>query len=281
VYADDIVLLAPSFEAAQRMLDAVIRETKLAGLRVNVGKTKFLVRGDLAASVGEIRVEDVAIERVEDFKYLGSQMGSVEVDIHARCTAASRAFGRLLPVWKTPLAVDVKLRAFQAIVEPILFYGCETWPLTVGRERVIVGHWFSLVRRIVNRRWPYVFQSNEDILKEFKLVGPAQTLRGRFLRHFGHALRTSQRETSAGVKLSPLSMVVGWSGESGLRCTARNGVTQETVALRRGKGNLCTSLSYCVRLLGYRNGDLEDVLALAQKRESWRRLVEFSTRLSL
>ena len=47
-------------------------------------------------------------------------------------------------------------------------------------ERVIVGHWFSLVRRIVNRRW-----------------------------HFGHALRTSQREKSAGVKLSP-PVDCGW-----------------------------------------------------------------------
>ena len=50
VYADDIALLAPSFEVAQQMLDAVVHETQFAGLRVNAGKTKFLVRGDLAAS---------------------------------------------------------------------------------------------------------------------------------------------------------------------------------------------------------------------------------------
>jgi hypothetical protein len=158
-------------------------------------------------------------------KYLGSHIGSVELDIQARCTAASRAFGRLVPVWKAPLAVEVELRAFKAMVEPILFYGCEAWPLTAGRERALVGHWFYMVRRIVNRRWPFVFQSNEAILEEFKLVGPAQTLRGRLLRHFRHALRISQREKSAGVKLSSLSMVAEWSGASGLRCTARNGGT--------------------------------------------------------
>jgi hypothetical protein len=43
----------------------------------------------------------------------------------ARCSAASRAFGRLLPAWKSPLAVEVKSRAFKAMVEPMLFYGCE------------------------------------------------------------------------------------------------------------------------------------------------------------
>ena len=179
-----------------------------------------------------------------------------------------------MAVWKAPLAVETKLRAFKAVVEPIMFYGCETWALTVGRARTLVSHWFFLVRRIVNRRWPFVRQSNEAILAEFKLICPLSRLRERFLRHYGHALRTSQRETSAGVKLSPLSMVVKWSGECGSLCRARDGVVQQSYVLRRGKGNLCTSLSYCVRLLGLRNGDVEGLQLLAQKKETWRRLVD-------
>jgi hypothetical protein len=272
VYADDIVLLAPSFEVAQRMLDAVIRETSLAGLQINVDKTKVLVRGDLVRSEGEVRVGDVVLERVEDFKYLGSQIGSVDLDVQGRCRAASRAFGRLMPVWKSPMAAEVKLRAFKAMVEPILFYGCETWALTDGKRRTVVGHWFRLVRQIVNRRWPRVFQSNEAILEEFKLSDPAKLLATRLLKHYGHALRTSQREKSAGVKLSPLSMVVQWSGEHGWKCTARNGMVRERYVLRRGKGNLCTLPSYCLRLLGFRNDDLEELQLLAQKKETWRRL---------
>ncbi len=102
-YADDVVLLAPSFEVAQQMLDAVVRETTLAGLQVNVAKTKFLVRGDLASSSGELLLACVPLERVDDFKYLGSYIGSVDRDINERCIAASRAFGRLLPIWQAPL----------------------------------------------------------------------------------------------------------------------------------------------------------------------------------
>jgi hypothetical protein len=135
VYADDIALLAPSFAVAQQMLDAVIRETRLAGLRVNAAKTKFLVRGDLARSEGKLIVDGVSLERVNDFKYLGSYIGSTDRDIAERCNAASRAFGRLVPVWKAPLSVATKLLVFKVTVEPILLYGCETWALTKVRER--------------------------------------------------------------------------------------------------------------------------------------------------
>jgi hypothetical protein len=212
VYADDIVLLAPSFKVAQWMLDAVARECRPLGLLINVKKTKFMVRGDLRATDGELRVDGERIEAVDDFKYLGSFIGSVDKDIEARCNAASRAFGRLMNVWKGPLEMETKLEVFKTVVQPILFYACETWPLTARRQSKLVGHWFAMVRKITRRRYPYVRQSNASLIDEFKLKHPAQFLRERFLKHYGHALRTLSRETCAGVKLSPLSTVVAWNG---------------------------------------------------------------------
>ena len=43
------------------------------------------------------------IERIKEFKYIGS----VDKDIDVRCKAASRQFGRLLPLWQAPLRVAV------------------------------------------------------------------------------------------------------------------------------------------------------------------------------
>ncbi len=71
------------------------------------------------------------------------------------CKAASRAYGRLMPVLNAPLRVETKLRVFKAMVEPVLFYACETWPLTLRREQRLTSHWFRLIRQIVNCRWPY------------------------------------------------------------------------------------------------------------------------------
>ena len=69
-------------------------------------------------------------------------------------------------------------------------------------------------------------------------------------------------------------MVVQWNGECGPMCRPRGGVEQKSYVFRRGKGTLCTSLSYCVRLLGLRNGNVEGLQLLAQKDETWRRLVD-------
>ncbi len=75
-------------------------------------KTKYIVRGDFVHTPGKITVDGVPIKRVEDFKYLGTSVGSVGRDIEERCKAASRAYGCLMPVWKAPLRVETKLRVF-------------------------------------------------------------------------------------------------------------------------------------------------------------------------
>jgi hypothetical protein len=74
-------------------------------------------------------VDGAPMNRVEDFKYLSTYVGSV-----GRDKAASRAYGRLMPVWKALLRVETKLRVFKAIVEPVMFYAYETRPLTLRRD---------------------------------------------------------------------------------------------------------------------------------------------------
>ncbi len=102
------------------MLDAAIRETKVAGMRVNVVKTKYIVRGDLAATTGTFTVEGAPIDE---------------------CCKASRAYGRLKLVWKAQ-AFDYRRNC-----------GCSRrwWSLTARRERMLT-HWFTLIQQIVNRR---------------------------------------------------------------------------------------------------------------------------------
>ncbi len=63
---------------------------------------------------------------MEDFKYLGSYVGSVDRDIEERYKAASRAYGSLMLAWKEPLRAVKKLRVLKAMVEPVMLYACET-----------------------------------------------------------------------------------------------------------------------------------------------------------
>ena len=68
-------------------------------------------------------------------------------------------------------------------------------------------------------------------------------------------------------------MVVQGFGEHELRYT-RGGVVRRRRVQRRGEGNLCTLFNYCECLVGRRIGDSKELLDLAQRRETWRRLAK-------
>jgi hypothetical protein len=54
-----------------------------------------MVRGDLVVTPGTVTAEAAPIERVVDFKYMGSYFGWVTRDIDQRCKAAPRVYGHL------------------------------------------------------------------------------------------------------------------------------------------------------------------------------------------
>ena len=77
------------------------------------------------------------IERVDDFKYLGSQIssnGNQEIDAEARLQKATTAFKRLYRgIWKRrDTTLKTKFRVYRALIEPIASYGTESWTLTTN-----------------------------------------------------------------------------------------------------------------------------------------------------
>ena len=264
-------------EVAQEMLDVLADGAKLAGLHVNIKKTEYMVRGDLAATEGELRLEGAVLKRMDEFKYLGTYVGSVDTDIDARLRAADQMIGRLTPIWKLPLnkvSTRSRLKLFTTIVEPILFYGCETWPLTAGRLQKLTAWWFKRVRGILKIRWDQK-KSNAEIIAENDLLkDPKQTLRERFMGLYGHALRTYSREVSAGGALSPLSQVIAWAGQGGTEYTRARGAVTLQHRQRVGKGQSLTVYQYCLSLVDKHLSSPEDLVAFAGCKASWQALTK-------
>ena len=72
--ADGIGRYGMTNEATERMHDAVIRETKMVSLRINLAKTKNMVRRDLVAIPGTVTADGASInERC----ILGSLLGAL------------------------------------------------------------------------------------------------------------------------------------------------------------------------------------------------------------
>ena len=66
---------------------------------------------------------DGQLERVEDFKYLGSYIMSSARDIKVR---KAKALNDMSKIWTSDISRPVKARFFFATVESILLYGSET-----------------------------------------------------------------------------------------------------------------------------------------------------------
>ena len=75
-YADDVNILAGSIRMVKENTEALVVATKEIGLEVNAYKTKYMVmnREQTAGLSHTMKVDNSSIERVEEFKYLGTTL---------------------------------------------------------------------------------------------------------------------------------------------------------------------------------------------------------------
>ena len=104
----------------------------------------------------------IALEEVEDFKYLGSWVNSSERDIKTRKALAWKALNSMKRVWKSNVSNELKTRLFIATVESVLLYGCESWTFTSALERSLDGCYTRMLRAALNISWQS-FVPNEEL----------------------------------------------------------------------------------------------------------------------
>ena len=123
---------------------------------------------------------DVALERVEVFRYLGRllEMGDNDAyGVRARIKKARRAWARIGRVLRSQGAAPrIAGKFFNAVVQAILLYSSETWCLTEGLLRELQGFQTRAAwgmaqehkpRRTEAREWEY--PATEDVLRDVGL----------------------------------------------------------------------------------------------------------------
>ena len=75
-YADDVNILGGSIHTVKENAEALVVATRETGLEVNADKTKYMVmsREQTAGLCHTMKVDNISIERVEEFKYLGTTL---------------------------------------------------------------------------------------------------------------------------------------------------------------------------------------------------------------
>jgi hypothetical protein len=143
LYADDLVLMSKSLRGLQKQLDELNVFYKERDLTVNVKKTKVVIFGSRVNS-SPLHYDGSLVEEVASFRYLGIELhrsGSLKTAVEHLAVVGQRAVFAL-----RRCCADLKIndpaivcQLFDALVKPILSYGCELWvdePATKSLEAI-------------------------------------------------------------------------------------------------------------------------------------------------
>ena len=98
-------------------------------------------------------IDGEVLKNVDNFIYLGSEIDSTDKEIKVRIAQSWAALDKLSSIWKSPLSTNLKRNFFRAMVESVLLYGSEAWPLTKKQEKKLDETYTKMLRAILNISW--------------------------------------------------------------------------------------------------------------------------------
>ena len=142
VYADDICLLASSPEHLQALIDALAAYCATLHMEISVPKTKVMIVSAVPAPAVTFTCNGNPVEQVTTFNYLGlhfHQSGSIHhliTPIKSRAGGSWAAVQRRHSLLQCGNTVSLHLHLLQAILVPVLQYGCQIWGMHSPRVAV-------------------------------------------------------------------------------------------------------------------------------------------------
>ena len=154
LYADDAVVFAKSQEALQSMLHDIETYCGTWGLKINTTKTKAMVFEKGRHTSCEFYLDNVKLELVTSFKYLGIHFFKNGNWFRTQKRLAQHgtfALHNLFLLFKqTELPISEKCKLYDALVGSVLNYSSEVWGMHETRDIEIVHTKFC--RRILGVR---------------------------------------------------------------------------------------------------------------------------------
>ena len=125
-YAYDTTLMAESEEDLKSLLMKVKEESEIAGLRLNIQKTKIMASGPITSW----QLDGDTVETVTDFIFLGSKLtvdGNYSHEIERCLLLGRKAMTNLDNILKNrDITLPTKFQLVKALVFPVVMYGCES-----------------------------------------------------------------------------------------------------------------------------------------------------------
>ena len=128
-YVDNTTLMAEGKEELNSLLMKVKEESKKAGLKLNIQKTKIMA----SSPITSWQIDQETMETVTDFIFLGSKItadGDCSLEIKRRLLLGRKVMTNLDSIFKSrDITLPTKVRLSKAMIFPVVMYGCESWTM--------------------------------------------------------------------------------------------------------------------------------------------------------
>jgi hypothetical protein len=193
-YADDIAIITENLDDLKKGLENIDKIGAKFGMKINVAKTKLMIINGNENLDYQINLNNNSVEKVNDFRYLGSlttEDGRSLKEVKTRIGMAKDAFWKNTELLRNNVRLDLKLRMLRCYVWSVFLYGCETWTLTKEIENRINAFDVWCARRILKISWVDKI-SNEEVWRRiggnFSLYAEVSK---RKWKYAGHLMRGS------------------------------------------------------------------------------------------
>ena len=119
----------PLWQKAKSLLMKVKEESKKAGLKLNIQKTKIMASGPITSW----QIDGETMETVTNFLFLGSKItpdGDCCHEIKICLLLGRKAMTNLVSILKSrDVTLPTKICLVKAMVFPVVVYGCESWSI--------------------------------------------------------------------------------------------------------------------------------------------------------
>ena len=162
----------------------VKEESEKVGLKLSIQKTEIMASGPITSW----QIDGETVETVTDFIVLGSKItadGDCTHEIKRHLLLGRKAMTNLESILKSrDITLPTKVCLVNAMVFPIVMYGCESWTIKKAECRRIDAFELWCWRTLLRVPWT-ARKSNQSILKEMK---DAKRMLKLKLQYFDHLM---------------------------------------------------------------------------------------------
>ena len=192
-----------SVDTVKKNAETLVAATKEIGLEVNAHNTKHMTvsRDQNAGRIHSMKIDNSSIERVEEFKYLGTTLTNqnfIQEEIKSRLKLGNACYYSVQHLLSSrPLSKNLKIKIYRTTVLLVFLYGCETWSLTLREglrlrvfENRVSRRVFGPNRDEVTGEWRKLH--NEELRDLSSLTNIVRVVKSRRMRWAGHVARMGE-----------------------------------------------------------------------------------------